>query len=502
MKLVALPIFRTVALALMISAFIFIGFAIKPAAAVTTTSTNLESQMAMIQKLLEQIQLLQKQLLAMQGGGSSNVQKNTCLMLNTNLGYRSADSFSNNEVSALQDFLQAKGHLNSAPTGFYGMMTTEAVKSFQAQNGIEATGYLGNETRAKIKTITCLQPGATPPIACTMDAMMCPDGSSVGRVAPSCNFAACPKTTVALPVPKITSTEFWQGSEVGDVPFVRVWGSNLGNVVKLEYRATSEQPTQTVDGSLNTGSIGKDTYASFNLDTHLGNAMITSLKVRVVDSQGQASTWKTVAVENKQSSPIAIELFSTKGPNSAGAMTFVWRTSIEADSVSLDVACESGSVSLKTSQGNYPSCEKGGVWTWWNRSSDSIEVSTIGNNEPVTLDFTLTAVKAGKQPVQLAESVTFPATSNGNAQGVVFNQNLSSLSAGQTLSGTVTGHASLGFTISDGGDKVWGSGLLDTTSGVWSVTIPNTLMNKQYELHVYSNNVFLFSRTLGVGLKG
>ena len=30
------------------------------------------------------------------------------------------------------------------------------------------------------------------PVACTMDAKVCPDGSAVGRVPPSCEFAACP----------------------------------------------------------------------------------------------------------------------------------------------------------------------------------------------------------------------------------------------------------------------------------------------------------------------
>lgn len=30
------------------------------------------------------------------------------------------------------------------------------------------------------------------PVFCTMDAMMCPDGSYVGRVAPNCDFAQCP----------------------------------------------------------------------------------------------------------------------------------------------------------------------------------------------------------------------------------------------------------------------------------------------------------------------
>lgn len=30
-------------------------------------------------------------------------------------------------------------------------------------------------------------------VFCTMDAKMCPDGSSVGRIPPSCEFAPCPK---------------------------------------------------------------------------------------------------------------------------------------------------------------------------------------------------------------------------------------------------------------------------------------------------------------------
>ncbi len=30
---------------------------------------------------------------------------------------------------------------------------------------------------------------------CTMDAKVCPDGSYVGRVAPSCDFAPCPQST-------------------------------------------------------------------------------------------------------------------------------------------------------------------------------------------------------------------------------------------------------------------------------------------------------------------
>ena len=36
-------------------------------------------------------------------------------------------------------------------------------------------------------------------IACTEEAMICPDGSAVGREAPDCAFAPCPGDTPAKP---------------------------------------------------------------------------------------------------------------------------------------------------------------------------------------------------------------------------------------------------------------------------------------------------------------
>lgn len=35
-------------------------------------------------------------------------------------------------------------------------------------------------------------PDSESPVACTMDAKICPDGSAVGRTAPDCEFAPCP----------------------------------------------------------------------------------------------------------------------------------------------------------------------------------------------------------------------------------------------------------------------------------------------------------------------
>jgi hypothetical protein len=36
---------------------------------------------------------------------------------------------------------------------------------------------------------------AQKPVACTMEAKICPDGSAVGRTGPNCEFAECPSTT-------------------------------------------------------------------------------------------------------------------------------------------------------------------------------------------------------------------------------------------------------------------------------------------------------------------
>ncbi|HYF10351.1 MAG TPA: hypothetical protein VD967_01980 [Candidatus Paceibacterota bacterium] len=48
------------------------------------------------------------------------------------------------------------------------------------------------------------------PVACTTDALICPDGSAVGRTGPNCEFAACPK---AMPI------EGWRTLEDGRLSY-------------------------------------------------------------------------------------------------------------------------------------------------------------------------------------------------------------------------------------------------------------------------------------------
>lgn len=125
-----------------------------------------------LQSILDQIKALQNQLSLLQSSRSAipsalpassaaNEPSDTgsmvsaCVSLVSNLTYRSRDASTNGDVSALQDFLQAKGYLTSEPTGFFGIATLRATKKFQSNNHINPTGFVGVFTRAKIKELSC-----------------------------------------------------------------------------------------------------------------------------------------------------------------------------------------------------------------------------------------------------------------------------------------------------------------------------------------------------------
>jgi|SRR5579872_508469 len=44
---------------------------------------------------------------------------------------------------------------------------------------------------------------ANHPVACTMEAKLCPDGTSVGRSGPNCDFAPCPNATTTSPTESV-----------------------------------------------------------------------------------------------------------------------------------------------------------------------------------------------------------------------------------------------------------------------------------------------------------
>lgn len=67
--------------------------------------------------------------------------------LNTNLYYGLQR---NSDVRQLQEFLIAKGFLKGNPTGSFFSLTLKAVKYYQADKGINSTGYVGLLTRTAI----------------------------------------------------------------------------------------------------------------------------------------------------------------------------------------------------------------------------------------------------------------------------------------------------------------------------------------------------------------
>ncbi|PIZ87091.1 hypothetical protein COX93_02190 [Candidatus Nomurabacteria bacterium CG_4_10_14_0_2_um_filter_30_12] len=90
------------------------------------------------------------------GDVDPNPTTSSCMILeNSNIRYKARDLNTNKEVSTLQDFLQSNGYLNSEQTGYFGLLTRKAVKSFQKANNISPTGYVGPVTKAKIKALSC-----------------------------------------------------------------------------------------------------------------------------------------------------------------------------------------------------------------------------------------------------------------------------------------------------------------------------------------------------------
>jgi hypothetical protein len=61
-------------------------------------------------------------------------------------------------------------------------------------------------------------------IACTLEAKICPDGSSVGRTGPKCEFSPCPKTKITTLTTSPTAD--WKTEIVAGMPFSFKYPSN------------------------------------------------------------------------------------------------------------------------------------------------------------------------------------------------------------------------------------------------------------------------------------
>lgn len=126
----------------------------------------------------------------------------SCVTLSSSLRYKDTDASTGGAVSNLQEFLIAKGYMNTEATGFFGSITFASVQKYQAAKGLSTSGFVGDYTRAAIKMDSCSGNGSTvvtssngPVTMCTADAKQCADGSWVGRTGPGCQFVCSAPTT-------------------------------------------------------------------------------------------------------------------------------------------------------------------------------------------------------------------------------------------------------------------------------------------------------------------
>ncbi len=88
---------------------------------------------------------------------SANAQSNnSCINLTSDMQITSSDASTDGQVTFLQTFLKSKKYLKSEPTGYFGLLTEDAVKKFQALNDIKSVpGKVGESTRLYINNLSC-----------------------------------------------------------------------------------------------------------------------------------------------------------------------------------------------------------------------------------------------------------------------------------------------------------------------------------------------------------
>lgn len=157
----------------LIAGLLTLSFVITPSLVSAQSIADLAAQ---INSLLATIATLQAQLSAQ----TVSTTKLVCFDLQKNLALGSQDFAPNTHVAKLQNFLNSQG-FSVAVTGTFATSTKQAVIAFQtANNVVPATthlGYVGPETREKIKAISCTGAVVTPQASITV---LSPNSGKVG----------------------------------------------------------------------------------------------------------------------------------------------------------------------------------------------------------------------------------------------------------------------------------------------------------------------------------
>lgn len=123
-----------------------------------TSALTTDDVQARIKELLAKISELTLQINALKAHVNTSTTVSTtpanpayqhriCNLLNRNL----SQGVKGDDVRGLQEFLQSEKFLTAEPTGYFGMLTAEALRRWQASQGVDSVGSLGPKTRDRIK---------------------------------------------------------------------------------------------------------------------------------------------------------------------------------------------------------------------------------------------------------------------------------------------------------------------------------------------------------------
>lgn len=114
----------------------------------TTTSTTAQLQ-ELVNKLLAQVAALQEQMAKVKTQQQEVTQTISEIITNLKEGDK------NENVKALQALLAADTTIypEGLITGFYGPLTTKAVRKFQEKHGLEKVGFIGPKTKLKLNEL-------------------------------------------------------------------------------------------------------------------------------------------------------------------------------------------------------------------------------------------------------------------------------------------------------------------------------------------------------------
>ncbi len=205
---------------------------------------------AQITELMNRVGALNAQAAAAAASSSSTV--NQCPVLNRTLNYAARSSSRGADVKDLQRWLIGEGYLAAGnDTGFYGLLTVEAVKKFQCKEGVvcggtfSSSGYgsVGPATRAAIARVCSAIVPQCVPLPAETRTLSCPVGM-IGAITETRTSMCAPGATsptwgewtvssntcvkdVPPPPPPVTPT-LTAAPTSGSEPLTTIFTANVG----------------------------------------------------------------------------------------------------------------------------------------------------------------------------------------------------------------------------------------------------------------------------------